>query len=128
MRPDPKNKPITKIQKFIEVVEKVQNSVVCETMGILETDCKRHIAPTSVLTEKNLPELWERLHISSFGFTTYFVTLAPQPTLVIRALVHQYFTREWVVQWGRADLHKKLVAVILQMGLSSTILARGTSL
>ena len=106
--------------KFVQVLETVQNSVTCETLGFVETDCKRHIVPSTVLQE-NLPTVWERVSISSFGFTTFFVTHAPKPSNIILNFVHQYCTREWSDQWGRAYLHKKLVAVLLQMSFSSLI-------
>ena len=112
---------MTNFIKNVKVLETVQNSVTCETLGFIETDCKRHIVPSTVLQE-NLPTVWERVSISSFGFTTFFVTHAPKPSNITLNFVHKYLTREWSDQWGRADLHKKFVAVLLQMSISSSLI------
>ena len=99
----------------------VQNNVECNTYCILETDCKKNVVSSAVLSGA-LPDKWERGAISSFGFTTFFVTLAPLPTKLISFFVTKYFSKQWSESFGRIDLHKKLVNVLLRLSISSTVL------
>ena len=112
--------------KFVQGLETVQNGVTCETLGFIETDCKRHIVPSTVLQE-TLPTNCGRVSISSFGFTTFFVTHASKSSNMIQNSVQKYLTREWSDQWGMIDLHKKFVAVLLQMPISSSLIPEVTS-
>ena len=116
----------TNYQKNVHVLETVQNGVTCEAFGFIETDCKRHLAPSTILLE-SLPAGWGRVCISSFGITTYFVTHASTPTNIIQNFMHKYVTREWADQWGRIESHKKFVAVLLPMSISSSLLPQITS-
>ena len=92
----------------------------CPALCFVETDCKKFGA-TSDTIGGELPAGWERISISSFGFTTWFCIRAPVQCKLISDFTKLYFTKDWSERYVALDAHKKLVNVLIRMSISSSI-------
>ena len=106
--------------KIVDVFCAINNVGDCPALCFVETDCKKY-GTTSDTVSGDLPPGWERVSISSFGYTTWFCVRAPVQRKLLFDFTGLYFSKDWAERYISLESHENIVNVLLRMCISSSL-------